>query len=295
MKALDKLRIRLAFKSKRYQPAMENSSLNASHRYARQAQKLFNSSRFDEAITSHELARKKIEEAMNLTSMPKVLESLRLQMQFHTKQIDLIIIRREQHEKCLAAQAAVDQGIGFRKNLDESRLVQVELFKSLDNVEKVVEVLEQKTLSSGNKEASEFLSKLFEDLKLLNQQSMIMVNRLVTQLDERISENDDLREMVADRSDKLAAQPRTNSLEKKRTSHELSDSDPELHKLEELPPLELPSFDFNTFSSLANTTEDGQGMEGSDDSTKENANLRRIGFSSLEKEEEEEGGVGKKD
>lgn len=271
---------------------MENSSLNASHRYARQAQKLFNSSRFDEAITSHELARKKIEEAMNLTSMPKVLESLRLQMQFHTKQIDLIIIRREQHEKCLAAQAAVDQGIGFRKNLDESRLVQVELFKSLDNVEKVVEVLEQKTLSSGNKEASEFLSKLFEDLKLLNQQSMIMVNRLVTQLDERISENDDLREMVADRSDKL--EPRTNSLEKKRSSHGLSDSDPELHKLEELPPLELPSFDFNTFSSLANTTEDGQGMEGSDEATKENANLRRIGFSSLE-EEDEEGGVGKKD
>lgn len=227
---------------------------------------------------NHELARKKIEETVNQTTMPKVLESLRLQKQFHTKQIDLIIVRREQHEKCLAAQSAVDMGLGFRTNLEDSRQVQMDLFKSLDNVEKVVEVLEQKTLSSGNREASEFLSKLFEDLKLLNQQSMIMVNRLVTQLDDRIAENENLRELIQENS----AQPRTNSLEKK--SRDLSDSDTELNELEELAPLELPSFDFNTFASLSTETTTGNDDEDTVTSaaTKDSANLRRIGFSSLD-------------
>lgn len=265
--------------------SMENSSLNASHRYARQAQKCFRSNKFDEAIMNHELARKKIEESMNMTTMPKVLESLRLQKQFHTKQIDLIIIRREQHEKCLAAQSAVDLGLGFRTHLEDSRQVQMDLFKSLDNVEKVVEVLEQKTLSTGTREATEFLSKLFEDLKLLNQQSMIMVNRLVTQLDDRIAENEDLRERIQENSATLTAQPRTTSLEKK--SRDLSDSDTELNKLEELAPLELPSFDFNTFASLS--TETTTGDDDDEDTvtvtlaaTKDSANLRQIGLSSLE-------------
>lgn len=44
---------------------MDNSNLNASHRYARQANKYFRSAKFDEAIYHHELARGKIEEAMN--------------------------------------------------------------------------------------------------------------------------------------------------------------------------------------------------------------------------------------
>lgn len=44
---------------------MENSSLNASHRYARQANKFFRNAKFDEAIYHHELARGKIDEALN--------------------------------------------------------------------------------------------------------------------------------------------------------------------------------------------------------------------------------------
>lgn len=216
-------------------------------------------------------------------SRPKVQESLRLQKQFHTKQIDLIIIRREQHEKCMAAQAAVDKGIIFRNNLEDSRQVQMELYRSLDNVEKVVEVLEQKTLSTGTKEATEFLSKLFEDLKLMNQKSMQMVNLLVTQLEDRITENEDLREMLQENNTFKASQPRTSSLDKKK-SRDLSDSDPELNKLEELAPLELPTFDFNTFSASPATSASEEG------STKEESSgaLRRIGLAGDVEEEGEE-------
>lgn len=232
-----------------------------------------------------------------LICRPKVQESLRLQKQFHTKQIDLIIIRREQHEKCLAAQAAVDKGLTFRNNLDDSRQVQIELYKSLDNVEKVVEVLEQKTLSAGNTVATEFLSKLFDDLKLMNQQSMLMVNQLVTQLDDRITENEDLREAMQENSSSAKMdQHRTGSLEAKK-SRDLSDSDTELHKLEELAPLELPSFDFNTFSSspgaaAGGTDENGeQESSGVQGTSKDNAILRRIGLAG----EAEEGDLQVKD
>lgn len=185
--------------------------------------------------------------------MSKVIESLRLQKQFHSNQIDLIVIRREQHDKYMATQLEVDKGKDLRSNLEDSRKVQVELFKSLDNVEKVVEVLEQKTLSGGSKEASEFLSQMFEDLKLLNHQSMLLVNRLVTQLDDRITENEELRELLASGSVNVPPQSsRTSSLEKK--SRELSDSDQDLPKFAELPP--LPTIDFNTFmSSLSPDTQ----------------------------------------
>lgn len=224
---------------------MDNSSLNASHRYARQAHKLFRSGKYEEAIASHELARQKIDEALLLITVPKVQESLRLQKQFHSKAIDLIIVRKEQHEKCLAAQTVVDKGQKFQNDLDSSRQVQIELFKSLDNVEKVVEVLEQKTLTGTNRDASEFLSGLFDDLKLFNQQSMQLVNRLVSLLDDRISENEDLRELLEGR----VAQPKTASLQKDGKSRELTDSDhEELNKMQ-LPPLELPTFDFSSLST----------------------------------------------
>lgn len=183
----------------------------------------------------------------------------------------------------MAAQAAVDKGIIFRNNLEDSRQVQMELYRSLDNVEKVVEVLEQKTLSTGTKEATEFLSKLFEDLKLMNQKSMQMVNLLVTQLDDRITENEDLREMLQENNTFKASQPRTSSLDKKK-SRDLSDSDPELNKLEELAPLELPTFDFNTFSASPATSASEEG------STKEETSgaLRRIGLAGDVEEEGEE-------
>lgn len=253
---------------------MESSSLNASHRYARQANKFFQSARFDEAILNHEMARKKIEEAMQFVTMPRVLESLRLQRDFHTKQIDLIIIRREQHEKCLAAQAIVDQGMTFRANMEDSRQVQVKLFKSLDDAEKVVEVLEQKTLTSANREASELLSKLFEDLKLLNQQNLVYVNSLVTQLEERITENDTLRELLERTGKQTGDSGRPGSVEKGR-SRELTDSDPELNKLDELAPLELPTFDFNTFNTgIGEDGGEGEKCDGTE-------TLRRIGFENL--------------
>lgn len=47
---------------------MDNSSLNASHRYARQAHHAFQKHRFDEAIHCHEQARKKIDEAIEQVS-----------------------------------------------------------------------------------------------------------------------------------------------------------------------------------------------------------------------------------
>ena len=217
--------------------------------------------------------------------MTKVLECLRLQKQFHSRQIDLIIVRREQHEKCLAIQSAVEElGSAFRANLEDSRQVQMELYKSMDNAEKVVEVLEQKTVgAAATGQASEFLSKLFDDLKLMNQQSMVLVQRLVSQLDERIAENEGLREMLDSRQ-KSQSSHRSGSQEKK--DKELSDSDPELHKLEELAPLELPSFDFNSFGTSETDLANGSESEAS--------NLKRIGFPSLQDGDEVvEGSQGK--
>lgn len=255
---------------------MENSSLNVSHRYARQAIKCFRSAKFEEAINCHEMAKKKIDEAIQNCSMPRVLESLRLQKQFHNKQIDLALIRREQHEKILAAESAVEKGHQLRNNLEDSRQVQLELYQSLDNAEKVVEVLEQKTLTTGQHkeaESSEFLQQLFEDLKSLNEKSNALVHQLVKQLDARIAENDDLREALLSRDGEGSKGPqsRTSSLEKK-NNRALSDSDQDLaSNLEELPPLELPTFDFNTFSSLSTgLTSSKEETESPEATTKDN-------------------------
>lgn len=277
---------------------MENSSLNASHRYARQANRYFLSCKFDKAIEAHENAKAKIDQAMATATVPKVLESLHLQKQFHTKQIDFVLVQREQY-----AQIQVDKGATFRKNLDAARDVSQELIKSMDNAEKVVEVLEQKTQStSSSRESAELLTKLFEDLKLLNHQSMILCNRLVHQLHDRVGENEDLRAMLEENrmtipaaSSSSARNPSTPGKDTARKTV-MIDSDPDLEQLEELAPLELPQFDFNTFSALsADGRSAGEGDE--DSSTGEpthrtppktdNETLRRIGLRSLEKEPED--------
>lgn len=281
---------------------MENSALNASHRYARQANKFFQSCKFDKAIEAHKNAKLKIDQvsirthtemapnngrlyfqAMATSTVPRVLESLRLQKQFHSKQIDFVIMQREQY-----AQIDVDKGATFRKNLDSARDVSQELIKSLGNADKVIEVLEQKI--SSTRESNELMSKLFEDLKMLNYQSMVLCNRLVSQLHERIGENEDLRAILEENPTKgsqLSAKPRIPAAEQGGTSQRPTLIDSDDNELEELAPLELPQFDFNTFSALS-TEEGSSAGQPPPPTTKDNETLRRIGFSSLEEENDDE-------
>lgn len=54
--------------------------------------------KFDECIECHKQAVELLTEACNLTENPKSLESVRLQKVYHQKQIDVVRMKKHQHQ-----------------------------------------------------------------------------------------------------------------------------------------------------------------------------------------------------
>nr|CAD7199704.1 unnamed protein product [Timema douglasi] len=77
---------------------MESSALNVAHQQHRRAENHTKYRRFDDAILCHKQAAEKLREAMDLTKVPKSLESLRLQQDYHNRQEDIVRLKKAQFE-----------------------------------------------------------------------------------------------------------------------------------------------------------------------------------------------------
>lgn len=192
--------------------------------------------RFLEAIECHKKAADLLADAMSLTDNPRSLESIRLQREFHLRQKDIILVKKEQFENYKKAIENKRNAVGSLCREDykdtqhnESTSLQVAIYKTMEEADSLLGYLIKKT--NGCNSDSESLksfsttdtddklvtvdaidsandnapigskhpkddSTVIEELRTLNDQLHALVYRLVTQLDASTREVDVLKERV---------------------------------------------------------------------------------------------------
>lgn len=226
-----------------------------------------------------------------------MIESIKLQRDFHAKHIDLIRLKKSQYEKY---KLAVEQQRLKNADFLEQRLVkdriesvcdlQISIFKTLDESDNLLDALNNAGKSPGrvslnsdsgsntiveytNENSAETKSKksdnsLIDDLHTLNHQLHILVYNMVTRCDQSQHELETMRERIKslekDRNLRKSSLPNSN---KSSTDSAKTDESPTsaaerenqrssvsgeerkivLPESSDLPPLELPEFDYSTF------------------------------------------------
>lgn len=266
--------------------------------------------RFDEAAESHQKAAAALEEALQCTSVPKAIESIRLQREFHLKHIELIRLKKQQYEKYkLALEQQRQKKLDFMEQqsskgrIESACDLQIAIYKTLEDSDCLLEQLNKRNTSAngdkdgiGNMDESKTVSienvdeikldnrkakdenAMFDELHTLNHQLHILVYNLISRMDETNQEADGLRERIKllekERNGSISkpVQPTTNenagTLQVQEnsgnglSSGQNSSSDRELNRRcsitgeerkiilpesSDLPPLELPEFDFTPF------------------------------------------------
>ncbi|CAH1106150.1 unnamed protein product [Psylliodes chrysocephalus] len=201
---------------------MENSSLNKAHQQQRRAEALLRQRKFDDCIECHRQAVELLEDACNLTENVRSLESLRLQKNYHLKQIDMVKLKIAQtkidnYRKTVqlqkrkislpSSEADTEEGLGatiYRTIEVHDSLIDylgkrggsdndsVKSYSTSDNEEK----LEKETAQIiGNKHPKDD-SQIIEELKVLSGQLRDSVKCLLLQLDDRNREIEKLRATI---------------------------------------------------------------------------------------------------
>ncbi|XP_055696507.1 nuclear receptor-binding factor 2-like [Lutzomyia longipalpis] len=237
---------------------MDNSALNTAHRYARRAEAHFRYKRFDEAIECHKQVIEQLQNAIRLATVDKSVVSLQLQREYHVKQIEFLNMRKMQFEKYRKA-IEQEKGSDFWEQKEKTRTNQTELFKAIENSDALLAGLLVKS-SSGQMEV-ENITETLRELQSINKQIHIFAHSLSEQLDGCIIDADVLREKIRaemapkddDSDDKEASSVRSLSPDKQEykavesLDNILQDLN-EIQELPNLPPLQLPNFDYSRFS-----------------------------------------------
>uniref|UniRef100_A0A6B2EDE5 Putative nuclear receptor-binding factor 2 n=1 Tax=Phlebotomus kandelakii TaxID=1109342 RepID=A0A6B2EDE5_9DIPT len=233
---------------------MDNSALNTAHRYARRAEAHFRYKRFDEAIDCHKQVIEQLHNAIRLATVDKSVVSLQLQREYHTKQIDFLMMRKAQFEKYRKA-IEQEKGADFWEQKERTRSLQTDLFKAIESSNNLLTGLLGKTESQPEK-----LVETLKELQSLNKQIHIMSHSLAEQLDGCIIDADVLREKIRaelapkeEESDKEVSSVKSSSPDKQeyKAVESLDTILQDLNEIQEipnLPPLQLPTFDYATFS-----------------------------------------------
>lgn len=287
------------------------------HYHSRKADNHLRYRRFDDAVDSHQKAANALDEALHSTSLPKAIESIKLQRDYHMKHIELIRLKKQQYERYKLAvehqrqkdadflaqrnakdrfETACDLQISIYKTLEESDVLLNALNKSRrlsgsskdsDSARSVDAAMdESKTVSIENsvevkmgnaRKTMKDDTAVIDELHTLNHQLHILVYTLVSRLDESSQESEGLREkiktiekerivqrvlplneasdssgagMTAAAKDDLLVKAAYGTPERE-LSRRCSITGEErkiiLPDSSELPPLELPEFDYSSF------------------------------------------------
>lgn len=230
------------------------------------------------------------------TSNAKIVESIKLQRDFHLKNIDLVRLKRAQYEKYKLAleQQRLKNATFLEQRLAKDRNesvcnLQMSIFKTLEESDKLLDALSGKRSPDRHSQDDDSAaddckatventhevklkktksdSAIIDDMHTLNHQLHILVYNLISRMDESSHEFDVLRDRVKSlekerHHQRKASLPVSNrsssdSLSKADESSTTSERDNRRNSISgeerkivlpessELPPLELPEFDYN--------------------------------------------------
>lgn len=260
--------------------------------------------RFDDAVDSHQRAASSLDEALHSTSLPKAIESIKLQRDFHIKHIELIRLKKQQYERYKLAvehqrqknadflaqrnakdrqETACDLQVSIYKTLEESDALLGELSKSrrlsasdkdsdsgrsvdaaMDE-SRTVSIENSAEVKMGTAKKAKDETAIIDELHTLNHQLHILVYTLVSRLDDSSQESEGLRERIKTiEKEKIVqrVQPMSKAGDGAVPKAASGTPDRELSRRcsitgeerkiilpdsSELPPLELPEFDYSTF------------------------------------------------
>lgn len=238
-----------------------------------------------------------MDEAFQITNVPKAIESIKLQRDFHLKHIELIRLKKQQYEKY---KLAVEQQRIKNADIHEQRTVknriettcdlQIAIYKTLEESDSLIETLNSnrssgKKLSADGDNSSLNESKttvcienvgevkmgikklksencVVDELHTLNHQLHILVYNLVSRMDESNYEMEKLSERVKLLEKEKNIKSTQSSTEVKDTNGPANPNERgkgrrssftgEERKIilpdsSDLPPLELPEFDYSNF------------------------------------------------
>ncbi|KAK9878940.1 hypothetical protein WA026_003761 [Henosepilachna vigintioctopunctata] len=205
---------------------MESSSLNKAHQQQRKAEALLQQNKFEDCIECHKNAIVFLMESMTLTDNHKSLESLKLQKLYHAKQIDVIKMKQKHYDKFMKTKlnfnrnnsnSSIDLDNEFQEDalktaifnnivvqdslidrLEKRRFANdYDSFSTSDTDEKsaMYDKLDGFTNTLGNKHPKDD-STTIEELKILSSQLQDLVQILVTQLEERNREVEQLKSRI---------------------------------------------------------------------------------------------------
>lgn len=214
---------------------MEQSALNKAHIQYRRAENYLRYRRFEEAIECHNKAADLLQDALSLTENPRSLESLKLQRDYHLRQKQIVLVKKEQYDNYKKAienqrqRMRCHSNAAFEDNFEQgSTSLQVAIYRTMEEADSLLNLLVKKnnggnsdseSLKSFSTDTDERLlsidtidssnsnavvgskhpkddSIVIEELRILNGQLHALVYKLVTQLDASTREVDMLKEHV---------------------------------------------------------------------------------------------------
>lgn len=186
---------------------------------------------------------------MTQSSNAKAIDSIELQINYYEKQLQLLNLRKT---LCQKAEKQINKAnnkntdsdycdVSINEHVDKTTDIQLDLLKNLEESYKLIEELNR----IDNPEISPKVSELHN----LNSQLNLMFHKLSISMEEVLRENVLLREKYKVDDSKTATTIGNKSDEFKK-NHEISeqrdsdDSSPN-EEIQELPPLEMPSFNLD--------------------------------------------------
>ncbi|CAO1391589.1 unnamed protein product [Diamesa hyperborea] len=234
---------------------MESSPLNNAHLFSRKTERCLKVLNFDLALENLEISIKNFDLALKQTTIPKVVESIKLQKEYHIKQRELINYKKTHYEKYnlltqkLNTSETDVENFQINERLENSNKIQLQIFKNIDTADLALEQFLMQNSDDNNISTASELQALNQKLHLLIQQNFI-------QQDLTLQENDALKLRIKSLEQDVSEKRKEKKMEGYKIHDEYLDtfSPDAIEALEELPslaPLELPSFDLETLGGTS--------------------------------------------
>lgn len=199
---------------------MEDSPLNKAHQLERKAESLLRQRKFDECTECHKRAIEVLQESCELTDNTRALESIQLQIDSHSKQIENVLMKQklyhqQQIQRVLMKKDEYRRQMANRaRKLSNSNIstedesLEAEIFRTIDVHDSLIGCLAKRSNNSDNdsystsdndleekavENTANFVGNkrpkdeatIIEELKVLSSQLRDFISSLLFELDER--------------------------------------------------------------------------------------------------------------
>jgi len=235
------------------------SNLNTAHRLSRQAEKLIKKGKYQEAIDVHQQIVHYLQIALSECKDRKIETSLRLQLEHHSKQKEVINLKEARINKLTknlqnlhlrmetaAEQERVSLQDSIYRTFQETESLLEHLKLGTDHDQEQIKEHKVTISNTGGSPTGAKMPKgeqmIIEELQTANKHLRDMVETMFLELEAYKKENNDLKARIADlEAEKAAWKTQQANPVAVMLDGALADSG----QLPPLAPLELPNFDFS--------------------------------------------------